>query len=383
MADTIYSDEFFAMHNEASRTSAREAIPLVLGFVPAASVVDVGCGNATWLAEFKAAGIDDYLGIDGDYVNREKLLIESERFLPRDLAKPLEIGRRFDLAVSLEVAEHLPEESADAFVASLVGLAPVVLFSAAIPHQEGDGHINEQWPQYWHKKFAQRDYVVVDCLRPLLWTSPTISAWYAQNMLFFVEREHLGNYPRLASALALAGENPPLALVHPRHYLVTHKRMLRRVKDLRRTVARLSLSLQEINLIVFPDWSLPTTRIRAQLVRLFTALLAHPDCYRMTVIVDLTSDKQELPANLLAEAARQVLAPDGTQVSAGINVSSIGGVVDREEWEVLLSCLQWRVALPDERTGAVAAAEAQDFPSISLEAIERKEPLGADLLPRG
>ncbi len=35
--------------------------------------MDVGCGIGTWLTEFKAAGISDYLGVDGDYVSREQL----------------------------------------------------------------------------------------------------------------------------------------------------------------------------------------------------------------------------------------------------------------------------------------------------------------------
>src|SRR5438046_10610902 len=92
------------------------------------SVVDLGCGIGTWLAVFAEHNVGDYVGIDGDYVDRSQLLIPPERFLSGDLSEPVELNRRFDLAVSLEVAEHLPAASARVLVASLTGLPPVVLF---------------------------------------------------------------------------------------------------------------------------------------------------------------------------------------------------------------------------------------------------------------
>jgi hypothetical protein len=133
-----------------------------------------------------------------------------------DLTSPLELGRRYDLAISLEVAEHLPPEAAAGFVASLTRAAPVVAFSAAIPGQGGRGHVNEQWPAYWAELFARHGYEPVDALRPLLWDDPGVEWWYAQNVVVFASAEGLGRHPRL-------GEHPqrgrtPLALVHPRRF---------------------------------------------------------------------------------------------------------------------------------------------------------------------
>jgi hypothetical protein len=77
--------------------------------------------------------------MDGGYVTTSPL---GERFLPHDIATPLpeHLVGRFDLAVCLEVAEHLPPERAESFIRELCDLAPVVLFSAAIPGQGGTGH---------------------------------------------------------------------------------------------------------------------------------------------------------------------------------------------------------------------------------------------------
>ena len=61
------------------------------------------------------------------------------------------MGRRFDLALCLDVTEHLPRECADPLVTLLTSLAPVVAFSAAIPVQDSYNHVNCQWPAYWFR----------------------------------------------------------------------------------------------------------------------------------------------------------------------------------------------------------------------------------------
>jgi SAM-dependent methyltransferase len=213
-----YTDEYYDSLQEGARRSARVVVPLLLRLVQPRQVVDVGCGRGTWLAVFREHGIEDVWGIDGDHVDRERLEIPRERFLPRDLTRPLRLGRSFDLAVSLEVAEHLPADCAAAFVNSLADLAPLVLFSAAIPFQGGQNHVNEQWPAYWAKLFAAREYVPVDCLRRRIWDDARVEWWYAQNMLLFAERGHLEARPLLRQEYELAGGTVP-ALVHPKRYL--------------------------------------------------------------------------------------------------------------------------------------------------------------------
>jgi SAM-dependent methyltransferase len=180
------------------------------------SVVDVGCGHGIWLSVFKQLGVADVLGIDGEHVDRERLSIPLEQFVAADLTGPLTLGREFDLVMSLEVAEHLPQECAAQFVDSLVRLGPVVLFSAAIPNQGGHRHVNEQWPEYWRHLFAGRGYASLDGLRQRLWASDEVDWWYLQNMILYVDNRRVPQI--LRSSLGEALEIVP-ALVHPRHYL--------------------------------------------------------------------------------------------------------------------------------------------------------------------
>ena len=95
------------------------------------------CGVGTWLSVFGELGIRDLMGLDGEYVDRTQLYVPQGQFLAYDLSAPIELGRRFDLVVSCEVAEHLPPECSAQFVTSLTRLSPAVLFSAACPAPEG------------------------------------------------------------------------------------------------------------------------------------------------------------------------------------------------------------------------------------------------------
>ena len=219
MAEERYDREFFerfqqSQLHQGSKSSAEAVVPLVVELLRPESVVDVGCATGTWLKVFEANGVRDYVGVDGDYVGADSLEIPADRFIAADLRAGAEVDRRFDLAVSLEVAEHLPEDSAAGFVESLTRLAPVVLFSAAIPHQGGIGHVNEQWPEYWRDLFARHDFVALDWVRPRVWENPDVRVWYAQNTLLFVAEEQVAARPELQREYECT-RGRPLARVHP------------------------------------------------------------------------------------------------------------------------------------------------------------------------
>jgi len=184
---TPYDESFYEGQQDGSVRSAQIVVPIVLSLFPCRSVVDFGCGVGGWLKEFERHGISDYLGVDGDYVSRDLLKIPADRFRPTDLRNVDDLGRGFDLACSLEVAEHLPENRAKPFVAALTKAAPVILFSAAVPLQGGTDHLNEQPQSYWAKLFAEHGYIVLDCIRPAIFDDYRVEWWYRQNILMFCQ----------------------------------------------------------------------------------------------------------------------------------------------------------------------------------------------------
>lgn len=198
-----YTSDFFDELARGTWESARAVVPVVNELLRPASVLDVGCGVGTWLAEWGRAGVSDVLGIDGDYVDRTALQLPADQFTPTDLQQSFSLGRKFDLVQTLEVAEHIDEAYADTFVESLSRHGDTILFSAAIPGQGGTHHINEQWPSYWAEKFEKAGYTTYDIIRPQIWADPRIKVWYRQNIMIF------------ARGRVLKGAEASLDLVHP------------------------------------------------------------------------------------------------------------------------------------------------------------------------
>lgn len=162
-------------------------LPHLFKIVKPNTILDIGCGIGTWLSMAKKFGVKNVLGVDGEYVDRNllrKYLVDDE-FVSHDLTMPLELRRRFDLCFCLEVAEHLPKEFSDVLVDTLVRHSDLILFSAAIPGQGGENHLNEQEPNFWIKKFENKGYHVYDPIRPLVWTNKEVDVWYKQNIFLF------------------------------------------------------------------------------------------------------------------------------------------------------------------------------------------------------
>ena len=215
MPESCYPESFYAQQSDGSLASAQGVVPLLREMFDPHSVVDVGCGVGGWLAEFRREGVEDVVGLDGAWLNSSQLRIPEEAFRVVDVSRPIELGRGFDLCLCLEVAEHVAEEHAQQLVDSLVSLAPLVVFSAAIPLQTGTHHVNEQWPHHWASRFEKRGYAVLDCVRPRIWEESAVQWWYAQNMLVFVRDDVLLQRPDLHE-LAERTQRSMLNLVHPR-----------------------------------------------------------------------------------------------------------------------------------------------------------------------
>lgn len=166
-------------------------LPHIFKLISVNSVVDVGCGLATWISVCEDLGVTDVMGIDGDYVDLSLLAVEKASFVSADLRMPISLNRRFDLAICLEVAEHLPLESADNLIDTLTNHSDNILFSAALPNQDGQNHINEQPFEFWEAKFNAKGYFFADVIRPIFWNDSRVDWWYRQNIFLVTKKRSL------------------------------------------------------------------------------------------------------------------------------------------------------------------------------------------------
>jgi hypothetical protein len=183
----LYDARFFSYTSLQSLKSAQAIVPILRQLLPEVnSVADFGCAQGVWLKCWMDNGMNDIQGVDGDYVDRATLAVPVEFFHARDLNKPIDLERRFDLACSLEVAEHLQPENSEQFIHALTRHADIVLFSAAPPGQGGESHINERPFDSWREMFRAKGYAAYDCVRPLIAGSKDVSYWYRYNILLYV-----------------------------------------------------------------------------------------------------------------------------------------------------------------------------------------------------
>jgi predicted RNA methylase len=210
----IYDSGFFSGIAEGAFRSAKVVLALLFEVYQPKSVFDLGCGQGAWLAAAGELGASRLVGIDGPWVTTDTLLNNTIEFTTANLEENIEILERYDLCISVEVAEHLSANRSRAFVDTLCSASDVVLFSAAIPQQGGVNHINEQWQSFWAALFDSAGYGCYDFIRPKVWADPRVESWYRQNLLLYVRRTHpLGT--KLHSYVSAHG---PLDIVHPEIY---------------------------------------------------------------------------------------------------------------------------------------------------------------------
>jgi len=190
--------------NHHSLEGPRAALPVLFSDALPKSLLDVGCGIGTWLKVALDLGIIDVLGLDGVAIPEDALHIPTVVLQQRDLTQSWSLGRQFDAALCLEVAEHLAPAHGCLLLDALTQHAPLIIFSAACPGQDGQHHVNCQWPAYWQALFNERGFRCEDTFRPQLWDDTRIEPWYRQN-IFLAQKDR-----------ASAGREPRLrALVHP------------------------------------------------------------------------------------------------------------------------------------------------------------------------
>lgn len=164
-----------------------------------------------WLHVFLCGSALKVKGVDGHHVPASESLIAEENRVRIDLEEFIldKSDEDFDLVVCLEVAEHLDFSLADALVDKLESLGNTILFSAAIPGQTGENHVNEQPHSFWLDKFETRGYLILDPFRKYFWNDSRVNWWYAQNLFLICK-------PSCCSEQARAYKYDHNMYIHPR-----------------------------------------------------------------------------------------------------------------------------------------------------------------------
>ena len=112
-----YTTDFYINRQQLTRASAEMILGLLFSKIKPGSVIDFGCATGTWLAECKRLGANSILGLDGGWVDRELLEIDSEEFTEHDFGSvKYNPGRKYDLSLCIEVAEHISENMLGIFI---------------------------------------------------------------------------------------------------------------------------------------------------------------------------------------------------------------------------------------------------------------------------
>lgn len=162
---------------------AKTIVPLAMAIAKPKVVCDWGCNYGNWLSECKKLGAEVH-GFDGMPFTPHKAKILESEYTMADFEEEIPV-RECDLAICVEVAEHLTKDRSDPLVDALTASAPVVVFSGATPGQGGHGHINERPHSYWHAKFLRRGYLLHDCIRWCINDDPEMYPWYSKNVFVY------------------------------------------------------------------------------------------------------------------------------------------------------------------------------------------------------
>lgn len=210
-----YDNAFMTYAAESSAKAAGLVTRHLHPLLDVKSVLDIGCAYCTWLKHWQDRGVPSIYGVDGAYVDKNRIEVPQDCFGAANLSEPLNLNRRFDLVMSLEVGEHIPPPSAKTFADTIATHAErYVLFSAAPPGQGGEFHVNEMPYEFWRGHFARHGFDAYDCVRPIISATPSISYWYRYNTFLYVRREAAHTLPaaiqvtRVADGTSLSDISP-------------------------------------------------------------------------------------------------------------------------------------------------------------------------------
>jgi len=181
-----YSLEYYQALNREEGPQAKALAEAITELYHPQSVIDLGCATGLYLEPFtcRVTGLDFSKAAFDERVLR----IAPQDCILFDLTNADFRPMKHDVALCLEVVEHIGCEHADTLVANICKASDTIGMTAAPPAQAGLNHVNCQPQSYWEEKFAQhgfkRDYHDEYQLVYAVW-QVLHTVWIIRNLMVF------------------------------------------------------------------------------------------------------------------------------------------------------------------------------------------------------
>ncbi|MBW1872771.1 MAG: hypothetical protein JRJ19_11945 [Deltaproteobacteria bacterium] len=154
-----YDQEFFSewgRTNSAYVSSAKTVIDVLFENFKPGRVIDLGCGCGVHSYFLRKKGVE-VVCLDGVQPPEEHSFVSDIHI--RDLTVRFDnIWGDFDLALCLDVGEHIPKDLSGIFLENITSFCDTLLLACAPPGQGGHHHVNEQPKRYWIKRLAEHRF---------------------------------------------------------------------------------------------------------------------------------------------------------------------------------------------------------------------------------
>lgn len=150
----MYNKRYFQTIEQAEKVQAESLADILIEMYDPKSVGDVGCATGLYLVPFLTRGVVAVGWDSADYAVDQKLVPGVEK---ADITETM-VGINVDLAICLEVLEHIDNDLCGGVIQNLVNMSELIIFSAAQPGQKGTGHINCKPKKHWETLFNIRGY---------------------------------------------------------------------------------------------------------------------------------------------------------------------------------------------------------------------------------
>jgi hypothetical protein len=115
------------------------------------------------------------------------------------------------------------------------------------------------------------------------------------------------------------------------------------------------LRLRDINLIIFPDWSLSEDSLSQELTNVIRSIATHPQGSHMTLLVDTSNVSDEDAELAISGVVMNLLMEEDLDIAGGPEISLIGKLSEMQ-WKALFPRLQARILLENENQQAMPSS---------------------------